>query len=135
MSAYDPSGHRECNAKCSLPDFYSIYSIDDLKDVCGLTLAVSRTSHATAPTEVLPAGGIAERPIALPPVSVGEMRAMPQPHNFNPTAPPIGKRRCPMCGLPMFLSLIEPSDEIDHDERTFECSTCAYAETITVDFR
>jgi hypothetical protein len=40
------SGHRECSAKCLLPDFYSIYSVDDLKDVRGLTLAVSRTSRA-----------------------------------------------------------------------------------------
>ena len=125
------SGHRECNAKCSLPDFYSIYSVDDLKDVCGLTLAVSRTSDANMTDR-----GLARRWLRDQlPVSVGGMRAMPQPHNFNPTAPPIGKRRCPMCGLPMFLSLIAPSDEIDRDERTFECSTCAYAETITVNFR
>ena len=59
---------------------------------------------------------------------------MPQPHNFNPTEPPPGKQ-CPLCGLPMFLSLIEPSDAIDHDERTFECSTCAYAETIATKIR
>jgi hypothetical protein len=35
----------------------------------------------------------------------------------------------------MFLSQIEPSEKIDHDERIFECSTCAYAETVTVKFR
>jgi hypothetical protein len=40
-----------------------------------------------------------------------------------------------MCGLPLFLSHIEPSGKIDHDQRTFECSTCAYAETVTVKFR
>src|SRR5262245_52819059 len=34
--------------------------------------------------------------------------------------------------LPMFLSFIEPSDEMDYDQRTFECSTCANAETATV---
>jgi hypothetical protein len=33
------------------------------------------------------------------------------------------------------LSRIEPSDQIDRDERTFECSLCAYAETTTVKFR
>ena len=48
---------------------------------------------------------------------------------------PVGKRRCPKCGWPMFLSSIAPSDQVDHDERTFECSTCAYAETATVKFR
>ena len=35
----------------------------------------------------------------------------------------------------MFLSRIEPSDQVEHDVRTFECSTCAYAETVTVKFR
>lgn len=35
----------------------------------------------------------------------------------------------------MLLSHIEPSGEIDHDERTFECALCAYAETTTVKFR
>ena len=60
---------------------------------------------------------------------------MPQPHRFDPTDPPIGQRRCPTCGLPMFLLRIEPSDQVEHDVRTFECSTCAYAETVTVKFR
>jgi hypothetical protein len=35
----------------------------------------------------------------------------------------------------MFLACIEPAIEIDHERRTFECSTCAYGETITVNFR
>jgi hypothetical protein len=35
----------------------------------------------------------------------------------------------------MLLSTIEPSDKDDCDERTFECWTCAYAETVTVKFR
>ena len=35
----------------------------------------------------------------------------------------------------MSLSLIVPSDEAGYDERTFECSACAYAETVTVKFR
>lgn len=60
---------------------------------------------------------------------------MPQARKFAPMKPPIGERRCPSCGLPMLLSRIEPSDEIDRDERTFECSRCAYAETTTVKFR
>ena len=60
---------------------------------------------------------------------------MPQPRKFARMKPPIGQRRCPSCGLPMLLSRIEPSDEEDHDERTFECSLCAYAERATVKFR
>ena len=60
---------------------------------------------------------------------------MPQPHNFDPTEPPAGQRRCPNCGLPMLLSSIEPSEQDGHDERTFECSKCVYAETVVVQFR
>ena len=35
----------------------------------------------------------------------------------------------------MLLSRIEQSDEEAHDQRAFECSQCAYAETTTVNFR
>jgi hypothetical protein len=61
--------------------------------------------------------------------------AMPQPRKFIQMKPPIGQRRCPSCGLPMLLSHIEPSDDLSRDERTFECSLCAYAETTTVKIR
>ena len=52
--------------------------------------------------------------------------------NFNPTNVPVGQRRCPKCGVPLFLSCIEPTDQADQDQRTFECTTCAYAETVIV---
>jgi len=35
----------------------------------------------------------------------------------------------------MFLALIEPTDQADHDQRTFECSTCAYAEVVAVKYQ
>ena len=60
---------------------------------------------------------------------------MPQPHRPDPPQAPIGLRRCPQCGLPMFLSHIEPSEKDGQDQRTFECTTCAYAETVAVQFR
>ena len=60
---------------------------------------------------------------------------MPQPHSFDPTDPPFDQRRCPKCGLPMFLSHIEPADQPNYDQRIFECTTCAYSETVTVKFR
>ena len=60
---------------------------------------------------------------------------MPQPHRPDPASAPIGQRRCPKCGLPMFLSQIEPADTVGQDRRTFECTTCAYAEIVTVQFR
>jgi|GEM_PF-325499 hypothetical protein len=60
---------------------------------------------------------------------------MPQPRKLRLPTPPIGQRRCPACGLPMFLVCIEPTDDAGEDERTFECSKCAYAETLIVKFR
>jgi ribosomal protein S27AE len=60
---------------------------------------------------------------------------MPQPQRFEPTEVSIGKRRCANCGVPMFLAQIEPSEQDGHDERTFECTKCAYAEIVIVKFR
>jgi ribosomal protein S27AE len=60
---------------------------------------------------------------------------MPQPTNFDPTKLPLGQRRCPTCGVPMFLASIEPSDQPDHEPRNFECVTCDYSETATIKFR
>jgi len=41
---------------------------------------------------------------------------------------------CAMCGLPMFLSFIEPSDKPDHDRQFFQCTTCEYSESVTVKY-
>jgi hypothetical protein len=59
---------------------------------------------------------------------------MPQPRKLRWPKPPIGERRCPACGLPMFLTCIEPTDDAGQDARTFECSKCYYAETMIVKF-
>jgi ribosomal protein S27AE len=56
---------------------------------------------------------------------------MAQSH--DPARPPIGQRRCPKCGLPMFLSEIEAIAKDHADLRTFECQQCSYAETFAVD--
>src|SRR5262245_43260276 len=68
-------------------------------------------------------------------VGLEGLSAMPQPRKFASANPPIGLRRCPSCGLPMLLSLVELSDDVGRDERTFECAACAYAETTTVRVR
>jgi hypothetical protein len=60
---------------------------------------------------------------------------MPQPHHFDSTKPPVGQRRCPVCGVPMFLASIEASDQAGHDQRTFECVTCDFSEKATAKFR
>jgi hypothetical protein len=60
---------------------------------------------------------------------------MPQPLRPDRTEPPIGLRRCPNCGVPMFLACIQPTDKTGYDERTFECTQCDYAETDIVQFR
>jgi hypothetical protein len=53
---------------------------------------------------------------------------MPQPNRFDPSIQqPIDHRRCPVCGRPMFLSLIEPY-QLGYDMHKFECVSCAYAE-------
>jgi hypothetical protein len=59
---------------------------------------------------------------------------MPQTIIFD-TTPPVGQRRCPRCGVIILLSKIEPTDQDGYDERTFECTQCAYAETAIVQFR
>jgi hypothetical protein len=60
---------------------------------------------------------------------------MPQPSNFDTSAPPpVATRRCPVCGEPMFLSLIEPTYQHGYDVRTFECAKCAYAEIALINF-
>jgi hypothetical protein len=60
---------------------------------------------------------------------------MPFPRRVISKKPPIGERRCPACGIPLLLAAVEPTDQADHDERTFECSGCVYAETVIVQFR
>jgi hypothetical protein len=35
----------------------------------------------------------------------------------------------------MLLAYIQPADKDGYDERTFECTKCAYAETEVVQFR
>ena len=46
----------------------------------------------------------------------------------------MGQRRCPACGQLMFLASIEPSTQAGHDQRTYECMECAFAETEIVQF-
>jgi len=61
---------------------------------------------------------------------------MPQPNRPDPSPlAPIARRRCPSCGLQLFLSCIEPTDNDDYEERTYECSVCAYGETVRAKFR
>jgi hypothetical protein len=39
-----------------------------------------------------------------------------------------------MCGQPLSLSQIDLTDRANHNQRTFECMSCAYAETAAVQF-
>jgi hypothetical protein len=58
---------------------------------------------------------------------------MAQPSNFNPSSTlPKGTRRCPVCGKPMSLSVIEPTYQKGYDVRTFECLSCTYSELALV---
>jgi len=49
--------------------------------------------------------------------------------------PPVGRRPCPVCGQPLLIALIEPATMPLHDERTFQCAKCEYAETAIIEFR
>jgi ribosomal protein S27AE len=59
---------------------------------------------------------------------------MPQPLRPDPTKSLIEVRRCPKCGVAMFLACIQPTDKTGYDERSFECTQCDYAETEIVQF-
>jgi len=67
--------------------------------------------------------------------NVTEYLMMPQPRRFDPmTPPPVGQRQCPKCGVPMLLTLVEPAEQADDDQRTFKCWSCSHSETIVVTF-
>ena len=53
-------------------------------------------------------------------------------HTSTATTSPLGQRRCPKCGRPMFLTRIEPAGDVGQEVWTFECSQDAYAETMTL---
>src|SRR5262249_54426013 len=65
---------------------------------------------------------------------VGRLSTMSQAQNFDLTKPPVGQRRCPHCGLPMFLSQVDQIVPLQEDQRTSECVQCPYAETVVVQF-
>jgi len=60
---------------------------------------------------------------------------MPQSHLPDPLKPSNLSPPCDMCGMPMFLSCIEPSDEADHDQRTYLCMACKRSQTVTVKYK
>ena len=61
------------------------------------------------------------------------MATIPRPHQFNPVQH--YRPLCSKCGSLMALSRIEPTDEPDHDLRTFECWNCDHAEILKMRFR
>ena len=61
---------------------------------------------------------------------------MPQPNRPDPSPlPPIARRRCPKCGLQLFLSHMEPAECDGYEDRIYKCSVCSFDETVTVKFR
>jgi hypothetical protein len=51
------------------------------------------------------------------------------------TSLPVFTRRCPKCGELMTLNGIGLSTDVDHEERNYECASCAYCETVRAKFR
>jgi hypothetical protein len=57
---------------------------------------------------------------------------------FHLDDPPIARDLsppCVLCGMPMFLSHIEPAEAADHDRRIFECLACQNSQTVVVRYR
>lgn len=59
---------------------------------------------------------------------------MPAFHFAPLIAPVISQPRCPQCGEPMLLTVVEPSIP-DHDLRTFECGVCGQRTSVMVKYR
>jgi hypothetical protein len=68
----------------------------------------------------------------VPPERRKEASVMQQSHLNDPPKPGDLSPPCAVCGMPMFLSRIEPADQADYDQRTFECLTCKRSQTVTV---
>jgi len=58
---------------------------------------------------------------------------LPGPSQVNQLQ--VYRPQCPKCGAIMWLEHIEPSDEPDHDLRTFECPNCSQCEAVKMRFR
>ena len=43
--------------------------------------------------------------------------------------------QCPKCGGSTTLASVEPSDDPEHDLRTFECAVCDHSEAVKMRFR
>jgi hypothetical protein len=98
--------------------------------------AVGRTSNANIIDNGSVSGvGDWETKIALPPGSPKGSLAVPHSHLNDPMKPSDLSPPCEMCGIPMFLSRIEPADEADCDRRTFECTACRHSKTVTVKYK
>jgi len=68
--------------------------------------------------------------IAVPEPGQRQDRFVPEtPLSFNGNI----QGRCPDCGTPLRLSLIEP-ERPDHDKRTFECTECEHSETAVIKY-
>jgi hypothetical protein len=72
---------------------------------------------------------MAERPVAVPPVTGGE--GVVRKSQIIPHPRIMSRPCCEICDAEMWLVSIEPDDKPDHDRRTFECPRCQH-QTIEV---
>ena len=54
--------------------------------------------------------------------------------HYIPDPPNVEHPRCSQCGVPMWLTRLEP-DKPDHDKRTFECKACGASVTEIVKYK
>lgn len=55
------------------------------------------------------------------------------PHHVNQVQ--LYRPLCSKCGTLTQLARIEPSEDADHDLRTFECTLCGNADVMKIKFR
>jgi hypothetical protein len=60
---------------------------------------------------------------------------MPQSHIHDPPKPGDLSPPCDMCGMPMFLSHVEPAEKADHDRRAFECLACQHSKIEIIKYK
>lgn len=59
------------------------------------------------------------------------MQPAASPPSFDLTERP----PCAKCGARTTLARIEPGNDGDHDQRTFECTACGHEDMVTIKFK
>jgi len=56
-------------------------------------------------------------------------------HYRPPSQIGVDRPLCSACGARMWLTLVEPADDPNYDQRTFECLDCDHSEIVLVEIK